>query len=452
MSSISALFTDLYELTMARAYVEEGMTGEAVFSLFVRRLPPGRNYLLASGLDTVLDFLENARFDQEDIDYLASLKKFPDGFLRWLAGFRFSGTVHAVREGTPVFANEPILEVMAPLPEAQVAETFILNQVHVQTVLASKAQRIVSAAEGRPVVDFGCRRMHGIDAAMKGARAYHIAGVAATSNLLAGRKLGIPVSGTMAHSYIQAHGDEAAAFRAFSAVYPETILLVDTYDTLEGVRRVIQLAESLGEDFHVRGVRLDSGDLGELARDARRMLDEAGLHKLQVLASGGLDEHAIGKLVASGAPIDGFGVGTHMGVSADAPDLDIVYKLCEYGGEGRTKLSTGKPILPGRKQVLRHEEDGTALRDTIASWDEEVPGRPLLEPVMRGGERLPAGRVALDESRSHARREVARLPAHVRAVSPADPPYPVAVSPGLEASHQQVQEKVRREGGSGGSR
>jgi nicotinate phosphoribosyltransferase len=436
------LFTDLYELTMLQAYLEEDLTEEAVFSLFVRRLPKRRNFLLACGLGTVLDYLEALHFSDGDIAYLASLEKFSDRFLEWLRQFRFTGEVHAVAEGTPVFANEPILEVTAPLPQAQLVETFVMNQIHLQTVLASKAQRVVSAAQGRPVVDFGPRRMHGIDAALKAARAFHIAGVAATSNVLAGKQYGVPVAGTMAHSYIQAHGDEAAAFRAFASLYPDTVLLVDTYDTLAGVRKVIDLAGVLGDDFDIRAVRLDSGDLAQLAKQSRRLLDDAGLHTVEIFASGGLDEDEIARLLQSGAPIDGFGVGTRMGVSKDAPALDIAYKLCEYAGQGRLKLSTGKPVLPGRKQVFRVCEGAHAVRDVIARVGQELPGRPLLMPVMRGGKRLAAAAVDLDGARDHARKEIAKLPDRIGAITPADPPYPVEVSPALSAYQRQVGKEV----------
>jgi len=327
---------------------------------------------------------------------------------------------------------------------AQLAETFIMNQVHLQTVLASKAVRLVLAARGRPVVDFGVRRMHGVDAGLKAARAFHIAGIAATSNVLAGRVYDVPISGTMAHSYIQAHDDELEAFRTFAELYPETVLLVDTYDTLEGVRKVVRLAEKLGEGFRVRGVRLDSGDLDRLARESRRILDEAGLGHLQVLASGGLDEDAIGELVQAGAPIDGFGVGTRMGVSDDAPGLDIAYKLVEYAGEGRLKLSPGKRILPGRKQVWRAEEDGGAVGDVIAGVDESTTGRPLLRQVMAAGRRTEAGREDLDAAARRAREEVAALPEAVRRREPADPPYPVRVSEALQERHDAIQRELAR--------
>lgn len=437
-NTISALFTDLYELTMLQAYVEEGMDDEAVFSVFVRKLPASRNYLLACGVGTVLDYLESLRFGDEDIAYLASLGQFKRRFLDWLRGFRFTGEVRAVAEGTPVFANEPIVEVAAPIAEAQLIETLVLNQIHLQTLLASKAARVVAAAQGRPVVDFGARRMHGIDAAIKAARAFHIAGVAATSNMLAGRLYGLPVAGTMAHSYVQAHDDEAAAFRAFARLYPETTLLVDTYDTLDGVRKVVGLARELGADFKVRAVRLDSGDLEMLAKQARRLLDDAGLEKVQIFASGGLDEHVIDALVRSGAPIDGFGVGTRLGVSSDAPGLDIAYKLVEYAGTGRLKLSTGKQLLPGRKQVFRADADGVAAGDVIARADELLDGTPLLRPVMKAGRRLPESFETLDEARARAKAAVSRLPPQVQAIAAADPPYPVTVSQALRRHERDV--------------
>jgi nicotinate phosphoribosyltransferase len=434
-----ALFTDLYELTMLRAYFEEDMLEDAVFSLFVRRLPSRRNYLVACGLEVVLDYLENLRFGDDDIAYLASLGYFDKRFLDWLRDFRFTGSVHAVAEGTPVFANEPILEVTAPLPQGQLIETFVMNQIHVQTVLASKASRVATAARGRPVIDFGARRMHGIDAALKAARAFYVGGIAATSNVLAGERYGVPIAGTMAHSYVQAHHDEAEAFAAFARIYPDTVLLVDTYDTLAGVRKVTELAGTLGEAFKIRGVRLDSGDLAALSRETRRLLNDAGLARLEIIASGGLDEDAIDRLLASGAPIDGFGVGTNLGVSHDAPALDIAYKLTEYAGKGRLKLSPGKPILPGRKQIFRGA-DG----DTIARADEELPGSPLLTEVMRGGRRVGA-QVALQEIRTRTQASIARLPEAVRGIAPAETPYPVRVSAAL--THLQSDITHELEGG-----
>ena len=433
LDTTSGLFTDLYELTMMQSYFDRGMDDPAAFSLFVRRLPATRNFLLACGIDAVLDGLERLRFSDGDIAYLASLDLFTDAFLDHLRGFRFTGAVHAVAEGSVVFANEPIIEIVAPIGQGQLVETLVMNRVHVATVLASKAVRVVTAARGRAVIDFGARRMHGLDAALTAARAFHIAGVDATSNVLAGQRYAIPVSGTMAHSYIEAFDDEAEAFAAFTRSFPETVLLVDTYDTLAGVGKVIDLARRLGDAFKVRAIRLDSGDLYDLAIKARALLDAAGLDGVSIFASGGLDESEIARLLDRGAPIDGFGVGTAMGVSEDAPSLDLAYKLCAYAGRGRSKLSPGKPILPGRKQVFRTERG-----DVIARSGETLPGRPLLRPVMQDGRRVPGTRDDLDAIRARAAAEVAALPAAVRALEPAAEPYPVDVSADLAAYRDAV--------------
>lgn len=435
------LLTDLYELTMLQAYFEERMRDVAVFSLFVRRLPERRNYLLACGVDDVLAFLETLRFDEAALAYLDSLGRFSTRFLRYLADLSFTGEVYAVPEGTPVFADEPLVEIEAPISEAQLVEAFVMNQIHLQTVLASKAARVVGAARGRHVVDFGLRRMHGTDAALKAARAFHIAGVHATSNVAAGQAYGLRVAGTLAHSYVQAHDDEHEAFRAFARLYPDTVLLVDTYDTLAGVRKVVDLARELGPRFRVSAVRLDSGDLGTLAFGARRILDDAGLRSVGIFASGGLNEDEIARLVAAGAPIDGFGVGTDMGVSRDAPSLDIAYKLVEYAGRGRMKLSTGKVLLPGRKQIFRVERDGIADHDVLGRRDEQPCGRALLQHVMAGGTRRPEGRVTLNEARAHAQTELDRLPAQLRGLAPATPPYRVDLS----ATLMQDRDALRRQ-------
>jgi nicotinate phosphoribosyltransferase len=429
---------------MLQAYWREGMNDEAVFSLFFRKLPSARNYMLACGLDDVLRYLEDLRFGEQALAHLATLGLFSDAFLDWLHDYRFTGDVHAVAEGTPVFPDEPLLEVVAPIVEAQLVESFVMNQIHLQTVLATKASRVVAAAAGRSVVDFGMRRMHGADAAIKGARAFYVAGVDATSNVLAGHVHGIPVAGTMAHSYVQAHENEGDAYRAFTALYPETILLVDTYDTIEGVRKVVKLARELGDAFRVRGIRLDSGDLGALARRSREILNEAGLAHLEIFASGNLDEHRIAKLVASGTPIDAFGVGTLMGVSRDAPSLDLAYKLTGYAGSGRLKTSPGKTILPGRKQVFRIEEDDRAVRDVITRHTDEQPGRALLEPVMKDGQRLPGAETSLSGTREHAAAELSKLPARVRALERAEPPYPVEISEVLRRYQATVREQVVR--------
>lgn len=430
-----ALFADLYELTMMQAYLREGMTATAVFSLHVRRLPPSRNYLIACGLEAVFEFLESFRLSADDIAYLATLKQFTPEFLEWLRGFRFTGDVFAVAEGTPVFGGEPLVEIVAPIAEGQYFETFIMNQIHLQTLLASKASRVVAAAKGRRVIDFGARRMHGIDAANMAARAFYIAGVDATSNLAAGQAHGIPVAGTMAHSYVQAHETETEAFRAFAAIYPGTVLLIDTYDTIAGAKRVGDLAK--GEGFRVSAVRLDSGDLGGLARAVRSLLDEAGLQAVEIIASGGLDETEIERLVGSGAPIDCFGVGTDMGVSADCPALDIAYKLTAYNGKGRLKLSTGKPILPGQKQVFRRDGDG----DEIARMGEARPGRPLLQCVMKSGRRTSSPE-SLAAMRERAREALGRLPPQLMSLTPAALAYPVGVSPALKEFDRAVRDRI----------
>lgn len=431
----SALLTDLYQLTMLQAYWQQGRDAEAVFSLYFRELPAARQYMLAAGLEAVLEYLENFRFADDEIEFLARQARFSQGqlsndFLEWLSELRFSGDVYAMHEGTPVFADEPLLEVVAPLPQAQIIESLLMNQMHCATVLASKAARIVQAARGRTVLDFALRRMHGMDAALSGARAFYLAGISATSNVLAGQRYGIPVAGTMAHSYIQSAKNELTAFREFAALYPQTVLLVDTYDSLDGVRNVIRLAEELGEDFAVRGIRLDSGNLAELARQSRKILDDAGLGQVQIFVSSGLDEYAIAELVASAAPVDGFGVGTNMGVSVDAPVLELVYKLAEFNGRPTYKTSTGKKTIPGRKQVIRRFEGNMAAGDIVCAADENHDGLPLLHKVMEAGQRLPAGRLDLEASRVHAQRSIAALPDYVRALE-ATEDYPVEISPRL---------------------
>lgn len=438
--SRSALFTDLYELTMARAYAVGHMDRPAVFEIFFRTMPVARNFILAAGLDDVLGYLESWRFCAGDLEYLRGLGHFPQDFLARLAGLRFTGDVFAAPEGTPVYENEPIVQVVAPLLQAQMVETFLLNQVHYQCVAASKAARVVLAASGRPVADFGSRRAHGADAALKAARAAYLAGAAGTSNLLAGKRYGLPVCGTMAHSFVQAYtesgesgksGGESGAFEAFARLYPETTLLVDTFDTLEGVAEVVRLAGRMGRDFHVGAIRLDSGDLAGLARQARSVLDAAGLERVRIVATGELDEYAIAALLGAGAPIDAFGVGTRMVVSTDAPVLDMVYKLVEYDGTGRAKLSTGKAMYPGRKQVRRFMEAGRMTGDLVCRQDEDPGGEPLLRQVMARGVRTEAGRESLETCRARAAAELAALPCGLAGLARSSP-YPVAFSAGLE--------------------
>ncbi len=435
----SALVVDLYELTMMQAYHSNGVEGRATFDLFVRRLPPGRDFLLTAGLGPALDRIEDLRFTSSDLGYLESLGYFRPTFLEYLADFRFTGDVAAMPEGNTAFAGEPIVRITAPILEAQLLETAVMNQIHHQTLIASKAARVVLAADGRGLLDFGLRRTHGSEAGLFGARAAFVAGFDGTSNLEAGKEFGIPVAGTMAHSYVQAMGDETAAFRSFVGAYPETILLVDTYDTLRGVGRVIDLAEELGDDFRVRGIRLDSGDLTHLAKAVRRMLDDAGLEQLQIFASGNLDELRVQELAHSGAPIDAYGIGTRLGTSEDAPNLDIVYKLAQLDEKPLLKLSTDKASLPGVKQIWRERaDDGTPLRDVVGLDGERLPGEPLLAPVMKNGLRIDTKGDDLTAARERAAGELRRLPEPMRKLKPLASPYPVAISDRLEKLRKEL--------------
>lgn len=427
------LVTDLYELTMAQAYWAHGMTGLATFSLFVRELPPERGFLVAAGLEDVLRFLEGFRFSSEALAYLESTGIFSRAFLEALADLRFTGDVWAVPEGTLVFANEPILEITAPILQAQIAETYVINQIHLQTMIATKAARCVAAARGRALVDFALRRTHGVDAGLKVARCTYLVGFQATSNVLAGRRYGIPITGTMAHSFIMAFEEEEEAFRAFAETFPErAIFLIDTYDTLEGARKAARVAQEMArKGQRLLGVRLDSGDLLALSREVRRILDEAGLREVRILASGGLDEYRIAALLEAGAPIDAFGVGTRMGVSEDAPWLDMAYKLVAYEGRPALKRSPGKASLPGPKQVFRfYADNGQMQEDVLALREETVPGgTPLLEKVMEGG-RLLRPHPPLAVLRERFQEEFRRLPERYKALRNA-PRYPVRLSPAL---------------------
>ncbi|HSH43326.1 MAG TPA: nicotinate phosphoribosyltransferase [Arenicellales bacterium] len=445
----SALFTDLYEITMLGAYHAEGMQGTAVFELFFRSLPPHRNYVIAAGLDDVLDYLEHLRFSDEDLAWLADLGRFDDGFLESLSSLRFSGEVHAVPEGTAVFANEPFVQIVAPLPEAQLIETYVLNQMHVQSLVASKAARIGRAAAGRAVADFGSRRAHGADAAIKAARAAYLGGVSGTSNVLAARRYGIPCLGTMAHSYVQAHEDEDVAFESFAGLYPGTTLLVDTYDTLRGVKRVVELARRQGSSFAVQAIRVDSGPLAELVPAAREILDAAGLTDVKIMVSGGLDEYDVRDLLAAGVPVDGFGIGTALVVSDDAPTVDLSYKMVEYESRPRMKLSTGKVSLPGRKQIFRHTDGERHAGDTLAVYGEDLDGEPLLVPVMREGRRTAAGRWTLEEARQRCARELDALPdaLHAMEALPGEKAYPVSISRELAESRRRLSGDLKARAG-----
>jgi nicotinate phosphoribosyltransferase len=424
-----ALVTDLYELTMAAAYEAAGIEHEATFELFVRSLPAQRRFLVAAGLDDALAGLESWRFDAADAGYLAGLGLFPDGFVERLAGLRFTGEVWAVPEGEAVFAGEPLVRVTAPVVEAQLVETWLLNRIASQTMLASKAARVALACGDRSFVDFSARRDHGVDAAMATARAAWMCGAAGTSLVAAGRRWGIPLSGTMAHSFVMSYDDERDAFRAYARAFPHSaVLLIDTYDTVTGAHRAVEVAHELAaEGIAITGVRLDSGDLAALSHEVRAVLDEGGLSGVQIIASGDLDEHAVAALLAAGAPIDAFGVGTRLGTSADAPHLGAVYKLVDDAGGPRMKLAAGKVTLPGRKQVWR-----LADRDVLALHDEDVPGgRPLLVPVMASGRRTSVEPLARIRERAMA--TIDWLPAPLRSLDVAhEPVWQVDVSPGLE--------------------
>lgn len=435
------LLVDLYEVTMAVAYWREGMAPRpATFSLFVRALPPGRGYLVAAGLDDALRWLEEARFSDDDLAVIQRLGLFDDDTLRWLGWLGFSGSVRAVPEGTIVFPDEPLLEVDAPIAEAQLAETFLLNQVTLQTTLATKAARLRHAAGGKAVVDFALRRAHGIDAGMKLARVARLTGLDGTSNIAGSARYRLPASGTMAHAFIQAYPDETDAFRAFARAYRErTVLLVDTYDTERGVERAIQVARELRhEGVEIRAIRLDSGDLGALARHARRRLDDEDFPAVGIFASGGLDEYEIHRLLAEEhAPIDGFGVGSSLGVSDDAPTLDSVYKLVAYDGRPVRKTSTGKATWPGRKQVWRPDDWSG---DRLGVSDEAAPAgrwRPLLVEVMRDGRRTEDGRRTLEEAHQHFGREWQTLPEELKDLRHPGP-YPVEPTPRLRQMTEEV--------------
>src|SRR3989475_6204177 len=423
-----ALLVDLYELTMAASYHAEAMFGRASFELFFRELPPVRNYLVVCGLEEALDYLANLRFTKGDLAYLESLGMFPADFLDYLGGLRFTGDVWAVAEGEVVFANEPVLRVAGPLIEAQIVETFLLNCVNFSTAVASKAARVATVCGPRSFVDFSARRDHGADAALLAARASYIGGAAATSNVLAGRRFGLPLSGTMAHSYVLAFPDEAAAFRAFARRFPTgAVLLIDTFDTLQGARTAAAVAGELAaEGVIVRGVRIDSGDLPALALAVRAILDEAGQAGVEIFASGDLDEYRIAALLEAGAPIDGFGVGTQLGTSGDAPALGGVYKLVEDLSGPKSKTSTGKATLPAVKQVYRLDEGGAEVRDLIAPATAPAPpgGRPLLAPVMERGRHL-GPPPPLAEARARCRAALGALPSRLLSLEPARPGYEV---------------------------
>jgi len=441
----SVLLTDLYQLTMLQGYFEQRMDERAAFEFFVRNLPAGRNFLMAAGLAQALDYLEHLRFMPEELDWLNRSGRFTPAFIDYLAEFRFRGDVFAMPEGTLFFTDEPILRVVAPLPQAQLVESRLINLLHFQTVIASKAARCVLAAPNKLLVDFGFRRAHGAEAGLLAARATYLAGFGGSSTVLAGPMYDVPVFGTMAHSFVQAHEDELTAFDHFASAQPDNVvLLIDTYDTEAAAAKVVELAPRLRErGIAIKAVRLDSGDLVDHAKRVRAILDRGGLTETGIFSSGSLDEYELQRLLNAGAPIDGFGVGTRLDTSADAPYLDCAYKMVEYGGEPRMKLSEGKITWPGRKQVYRRYDDaGEMVGDTLALETDDCAGEPLLSQVMRNG-RQTRPKESLSEVRDRAQRRLAALPEPLRDIAKPGS-YPVEIAPGLVLLRQRLSERLRR--------
>lgn len=440
----SPLLTDLYQLNMMEAYLDHGESDTAVFELFFRKFPARRNFLMATGLEQALDFLEQVSFSSDDIDWLARSGRFSKTLLDYLAAFRFTGDVDAMPEGTVFFADEPVLRVTAPLPEAQYAETRLINIIHFQSLISAKAARMVLAAPGKLLVDFGLRRAHGAEAGLMAARASYLAGFTGTATMLANRLYGIPIFGTMAHSFVQVHDDETTAFEHFARSRPHNLtLLIDTYDTEDAARQAVALAPRIkASGIRIDGVRLDSGDITLLAKSVRRILDEGGLRDTTIFASGGLDEDRLRTMLGSGTPIDGFGIGTSLTTSSDLPALDCAYKLQEYAGLARRKLSQGKATWPGRKQVWRRfDYDGKMASDVLSLEEDDVIGQPLLRPVMRAGRRLM--QPSLDEIRLNAARNLAALPDALRQLD-ASAAYPVQIADALVQLAGQVDRRVAR--------
>jgi nicotinate phosphoribosyltransferase len=442
----SPLLTDLYQLNMIQAYLDHGKTETAVFEFFVRKLPAQRGFLVAAGLEQAITLLEDLRFSSADLQWLASTGRFGAALLDYLANLRFSGDVHAMPEGTVFFGNEPILRVTAPLPEAQLVETRLINILHFQSLIAAKAARMVLVAPNKLLIDFGLRRAHGADAGLIAARASYIAGFAGTATVLAEKEFGIPIYGTMAHSFVQAFDDETAAFESFARARPENlVVLIDTYDTEAAARKVVALAPRLkAAGITIHGVRLDSGDLVALSKTVRRILDAGGLADVTIFASGGIDEEVLAAFAHERAPIDGMGIGTSLATSSDAPALDCAYKLQEYAGLPRRKRSAGKATWPGRKQVWRrYGADGRMAGDVLSLEDDSQRGVPLLRPAIKSGERI-RPQPTLAEIRAHAARELACLPEPLRRLEPGAS-YPVQVADVLVRLAAEVDRRVARQ-------
>jgi nicotinate phosphoribosyltransferase len=442
-AAISPLLTDLYQLNMLQAYLDEGHSGSAVFEFFMRNLPARRRFLVAAGLEQLLDYLETLRFSANEIEWLARTGRFRQNLLDYLAELRFTGDVHAIPEGTVFFADEPLVRVTAPLPQAQLIETRLINLLHFQTLVASKAARMVLAAPGKLMVDFGLRRAHGAEAGLFAARASYIAGFAGTATVLADNLFGIPIYGTMAHSFIQSFDDEMEAFEAFARSRPENLtLLIDSYDTEACAHKVVALAPRLrARGISIRAVRLDSGDLIAVSKSVRRILDEARLREVHIFASGGLTEDSAAEFLRAGAPIDGFGMGTSLTTSSDVASLDCVYKLQEYAGLSRRKRSTGKATWPGRKQVWRsYAVDGRMAADVLSVENDEHNGEPLIELVMQGGRRVTPS-PPLAAIRERAACDLARLPEPLRRLDP-DAGYPVQIGARLLRLAEEVDTRL----------
>ena len=438
----SSLLTDLYQLNMLQAYLESRTTEEAAFEFFARKLPPTRNFYVAAGLEQAVEYLERAHFSASDIDWLRQTGKFGTELLDYLGSLRFTGDVYAIPEGTVFFPDEPILRVSAPLPQAQLVETRLINILHFQSLIATKAVRQVLQARGKTLVDFGLRRAHGAEAGVMAARASYIAGFTGTATVLAGKLFDVPIFGTMAHSFVQAFDDEVAAFEAFAAARPDNLVfLIDTYDTYAAARKVVQLAPKLmKQGIRIKAVRIDSGDLKELAKGVRQTFDEAGLQGIEVFVSGGLDEHDIAAILDAQAPVDGFGVGTSLTTSADLPALDCAYKLVEYAGIPRRKRSTGKATLPGRKQVWRqYDTNGRMIGDVLSLDSDQHEGAPLMECVMRGGRRV-APPPSMEEIRANAAKNLSQLPVSLRGLE-ADHSYRVEIGDALKNMIVEVDQR-----------
>jgi nicotinate phosphoribosyltransferase len=437
----SALLTDLYQLTMLQSYYEEGMEDTAVFEFFVRRLPEHRNFMLFAGLEQVLEYIENLRFSQEELEWLKRSGKFDAGFIDRLERFRFSGDVQAMPEGTVFFPDEPVLRVTAALPEAQLIESRLINILHYQTLIASKAARCRLVAPGKTLVDFGMRRAHGAEAALLAGRANYIAGFDGTATVQAGQDFGIPIFGTMAHAYIQAHQSESLAFENYANSHPDNVvLLIDTYDTRRGAEKAVSLAKSLRKQgVAIKAVRLDSGDLSEMSASVRHILDDGDCPDISIFVSGDLDEYELARLIDSGCPIDAFGIGTRLNISRDAPSLDCVYKLQEYAGQARRKKSQGKTTWPGCKQVYRRRaSDGSFSGDLVTLADDvRGDGEALITPVMRKGQRIEPAE-PLERIRERSNDQLASLPKRLTVLGDSAKDYPVEMSQSLKDLAEKV--------------